>query len=97
MFLINLLFLLGLQLAKESGLFLFVLLLGVGLKSSIGSVVWIGIDLLMSLKVYSLMKPGMLEGLFLTISSTRGRMTGLTWDSMYYLISLRFDSSIKNI
>jgi hypothetical protein len=33
---------------------------------------------LMSLKEYSLMKEGMLEGLLRTISSTSGRMMGLT-------------------
>ncbi len=35
--------------------------------------------LLMRRKEYSLMKAAMLEGLFLTISSTRGLMMGLTW------------------
>lgn len=35
-------------------------------------------ELLMSLNEYSLMKPGILEGLLRTISSTRGLMIGLT-------------------
>jgi hypothetical protein len=34
---------------------------------------------LMSLKEYSLMKAAMLLGLLRTISSTSGRMMGLTW------------------
>jgi hypothetical protein len=40
---------------------------------------WVMDGLLMSRKEYSLMKAAMLEGLFLTISYTRGLMIGFTW------------------
>jgi len=65
---INLLFLLSLKFSQEFSFFFLVLFIRVGLKSSVVLVVWIKMELLMSLKEYSLIKLGMLEGLFLTIS-----------------------------
>ena len=77
-----LLIFLFLEFFQDSSCFFWIFFFWIWVDVFWANIAYMMIDLLISLKEYSLIKEGMLLGLVRTIYSTRGRMTGSTWVSM---------------